>query len=315
MAANELSSAYTPLEKPMRITEQHWREGIVPLVSFSCITYNHVNFIRDTIEGFLMQETTFPVEILIHDDASTDGTAEIVREYELKYPQLITAIYQTENHYSRGIRPLQNFILPISKGKYIALCEGDDYWVSPTKTEEQVEVFRKNKNISLVSTKYLAVENEQVLYEVEQGGTNTYMFRRLDYEYPSKRQQYIFFGDSVLVNTLSHKGDIHNIPKVAAVWRKHSGGVWSTIVDNDPRLYRFRHSSTEFWMAEFYLEKHQHKRAVSHLVNSLMLLLNSFPEIKLPSMLWLLANMLLPRGVLISILKIRKNLQKKARSL
>ena len=93
---------YTPLAKPLRITEHNWPEGTVPLVSITCITYNHVNFIRDAIEGFLMQETTFPVEILIHDDASNDGTAEIVREYDARYPQLIKAIYQTENQYSRG---------------------------------------------------------------------------------------------------------------------------------------------------------------------------------------------------------------------
>jgi glycosyltransferase involved in cell wall biosynthesis len=88
---------YTPLPRPVRITEHQWPEGTVPLVTITCVTYQHVNFIRDAIEGFLMQETTFPVEILIHDDASTDGTADIVREYEAKYPHLIKPIYQMEN--------------------------------------------------------------------------------------------------------------------------------------------------------------------------------------------------------------------------
>jgi hypothetical protein len=76
------------LQKPVRIIEQVWAEGTVPLVSIWCITYNHANFIRDAIQGFLMQKTTFPVEIFIHDDASTDGTAEIIQEYSNKYSDI-----------------------------------------------------------------------------------------------------------------------------------------------------------------------------------------------------------------------------------
>ncbi len=75
-----------------------------PLISICCQTYNHASYIRECIDGFLMQQTTFPVEILIHDDASSDGTDNIIREYEAKYPDLIFPIYQTENQYSRGIR-------------------------------------------------------------------------------------------------------------------------------------------------------------------------------------------------------------------
>ena len=104
------------LDEPIPITSQQWREGTIPLVSISCITYNHENFIRDAIEGFLMQKTTFPVEILIHDDASTDKTAEIVREYEKKYPQLIKPIYQTENQYSKKVVHTKR-----GRGKYYAL--------------------------------------------------------------------------------------------------------------------------------------------------------------------------------------------------
>lgn len=72
------------------------------MVSVCCITYNHANFIREAIESFLMQKTTFPIEILIHDDASADGTAEIIKEYENKYPDIIKPIYQTENQYQQG---------------------------------------------------------------------------------------------------------------------------------------------------------------------------------------------------------------------
>lgn len=113
-----------------------------PLVSICCITYNHENYIRDAIEGFLMQETDFPFEIIIHDDASTDATADIIREYERKYPDIIKPIYQTENQYSKGEK-VTLFTLKAARGKYIALCEGDDYWIDPLKLQKQINEMEK----------------------------------------------------------------------------------------------------------------------------------------------------------------------------
>lgn len=114
-----------------------------PLVSVCCFTYNHEKYIRDAIEGFLMQKAEFPFEIIIHDDASTDMTADIIREYEEKYPEIIKPIYQTENQYSKGVQ------VPIlayerSKGKYIAVCEGDDYWTDPLKLQKQILEMEKH---------------------------------------------------------------------------------------------------------------------------------------------------------------------------
>jgi len=98
-----------------------------PLASISCITFNHVKYIRDALNGFLMQKTNFPIEILIHDDASTDGTEEIIREYEGKYPEIIKPLYEKENQWGKGRRGSAIFNFPRTKGKYIAMCEGDDY--------------------------------------------------------------------------------------------------------------------------------------------------------------------------------------------
>ncbi len=111
------------------------------IVSVCCITYNHENFIRNAIEGFLMQKTTFLIEILIHDDTSTDKTAEIVREYEQKFPQLIKPIYQTENQHSKKDGTIGRIQRGRARGKYYALCEGDDYWTDPLKLQKQVEFF------------------------------------------------------------------------------------------------------------------------------------------------------------------------------
>lgn len=110
-----------------------------PLVSITCLTYNHAPYLRQCLDGFVMQKTSFPIEILIYDDASEDGTQDIIREYERKYPDLIKPIYQTENQYSKGVKVEFVYNYPRAKGKYIAFCEGDDYWTDPNKLQKQID--------------------------------------------------------------------------------------------------------------------------------------------------------------------------------
>jgi len=130
-----------------------------PLVSIACITYNHENYIRDTLEGFLMQKTNFPYEIIIHDDASTDNTARIIGEYEKKYPSIIKPIYQKENKYKITKRILITYVFPNCKGKYIAICEGDDYWIDSYKLQKQVDFLMNHKDYGAVFT------HSNILYE------------------------------------------------------------------------------------------------------------------------------------------------------
>lgn len=124
----------------------------LPLVSISCITYNHAPYIRQCLDGFLMQKTNFKFEVLIHDDASIDGTEEIIREYEAKYPDIIKALYEEENQWRKGRRGSKTFNYPRAKGKYIALCEGDDYWIDPYKLQKQVDFLEKNSEYGLCYT-------------------------------------------------------------------------------------------------------------------------------------------------------------------
>lgn len=120
-----------------------------PIVSICCIAYNHEPYIEDAIEGFLMQETGFPIEILIHDDASKDKTAEIIRKYEEKYPEIIKPIYQTINQFSLGKRINAEFNFTRAQGEFLAICEGDDYWTSPDKLSKQVEELSKQPSSTL----------------------------------------------------------------------------------------------------------------------------------------------------------------------
>lgn len=132
--------------------ELHTEHGKKPLVSIDCITYNHAPHIRQCLDGFLKQKTDFLIEILIHDDASTDGTANIIREYEQKYPDLIKPIYQTENQWSKGKNISAKFNYPRAKGKYIAICEGDDYWTDPLKLKKQVDFLESHPDYGLIHT-------------------------------------------------------------------------------------------------------------------------------------------------------------------
>ncbi len=117
-------------------------------VSILCLCFNHEKYIRKCLDGFVMQECDFEYEVLIHDDASTDASAQIIKEYEQKYPNIIKPIYQTENQFSKGIKISKTFLFPRVKGEYIALCEGDDFWTDPHKLKKQVEFLDANAEYS-----------------------------------------------------------------------------------------------------------------------------------------------------------------------
>lgn len=120
----------------------------IPLVSICCITYNHEAFLRDAIEGFLSQVTDFPFEIIIHDDASTDRTPDIIREYAGRYPDIIIPVFQSVNQNSQG-KKCTAIILPYARGKYVALCDGDDYWTSQDKLQKQYDYMEAHPDCAL----------------------------------------------------------------------------------------------------------------------------------------------------------------------
>lgn len=113
------------------------------LVSVCCTAYNHAKYIRSCLDGFVNQKTDFKYEVIVHDDASTDNTANIIREYADKYPEIIKPIFQ-KNQYSKGVPIYEKFIFPKCTGKYIAYCEGDDYWCNENKLQKQVDVLERN---------------------------------------------------------------------------------------------------------------------------------------------------------------------------
>lgn len=130
------------------------KDGSLPLLSIACITYNQEPYIRQCLDGFIMQKTNFKFEIVIHDDASTDGTADIIKDYIEKYPDLFVPILQKKNRYSEGKGILVPYVFPKCRGKYIAFCEGDDYWIDPLKLQKQVDYLETHDDCGIVHTDF-----------------------------------------------------------------------------------------------------------------------------------------------------------------
>lgn len=263
------SLQFTPLPAPRRITEHNWDPATIPLVSIRCITYNHVNFIRDAIEGFLMQETTFPVEIIIHDDASTDGTANIVHEYAKKYPSIIVAICQKENQYSKGIKPILH-IQKLIRGVYIATCEGDDYWTDPNKLQIQVSYLNSHPECVVSGHDAFIVDEEGRLIassklpntskrdftaqEMMQGSawilTMSHIYRNLLSLETIPELSHIKNGDIFLVSVLGKYGSSKYHSEIKpACYRQHQGGIWSMQSDITRRN---DHLNSWFWIYRYW---------------------------------------------------------------
>ncbi len=215
------------------------------LVSICSITYNHALFIRQCLDGFIMQKCDFDFEILIHDDASTDETSQIISEYQNKYPNLIKPIYQTENQWSKGERRIQSkYNFSRAQGKYIALCEGDDYWTDPLKLQKQVDFLESNLEYvvchhsfdvidgegTVVKDRSTDMKNDYSSEEMAIGkafmSTNTMLFRNV--QIPIVKGD-IVNGDVFLTSQLSKFGKAKFLSSVKpSNYRIHSGGVWST---------------------------------------------------------------------------------------
>lgn len=221
------------------------------MVSIICNAYNHGEYIKDALEGFVVQKTTFPFEILIHDDASTDDTAEIIRQYERKYPELIKPIYQRENQHSQNISISNTFQYPRAKGRYIALCEGDDYWIDDHKLQKQFDAMEKCQEVDMcahtasikIGGKYkgLIMPKDKMCIietnEVIQGGggyfaTNSLFFRRNIFkDVPSFRIAYQI--DYSLQIWGSLRGGVLFIPDNMSVYRKFNKNSWSLRMRKD----------------------------------------------------------------------------------
>ncbi len=257
------------------------------VVSVCSLAFNHEKYIARAIEGFLMQKTTFPIEIIIHDDASTDRTASIIKEFYERFPDLIVPIFQTENQYSKGIRPSATFVWPRARGKYIALCEGDDYWTDPMKLQKQVDFLEANEDYVLCCHDAMTIDEEKGVisksyhnkpprqntpyYTVEDfimNPTNfiptaSIVFRKEALYKNTEWDSGINLGDIFLIVSLcshSQNNKIKFINEVMSVYRIHKNSVYMGMSDVEKSLasifaririsrYFLQHKeSFDFWL-------------------------------------------------------------------
>lgn len=218
-------------------------------VSVCCLTYNHAAFIRQAIDSFLMQRTDFDFEILIHDDASTDGTREILKEYEARFPGVVKVMYQQKNTFSvTGKYPIVN-LYRLAMGQYIAECDGDDFWSDPCKLQKQVDFLDANPGYVMAHHAYMILENgktrvphtdppldfSQVDLIRYTGlgygiGYSTRMFRNVFSEETEKDIE-VMAGDYPFVVYLGTIGSAKYIPGIAPSYyrRCHGGNSWCSL--------------------------------------------------------------------------------------
>jgi glycosyltransferase involved in cell wall biosynthesis len=227
-----------------------------PLVSICTVAFNHENYIEKMIQSILNQKTNFDYELLIHDDASLDATTDIIKKYTIKYPNIIKPIFQKENQFSQGIRPNIEYNIPRAEGKYLAFCDGDDYWCDPLKLQKQIDFLETNlefsgcthntkisrERVENKSEEELVVYNPQKdIYTIEDFTkgeayfhTTAYIFR-----FNENKKNYILElskqirGDWFRSILFASFGPIKYLDEVMSVYRIHDKGIWSELSEQE----------------------------------------------------------------------------------
>lgn len=226
------------------------------MVSVKCLAYNHEKFIRQALDGFVMQKTNFRYEVLIHDDASTDSTAAIITEYAEKYPDIIKPLLEKENLFSKPDGDhINQTILPALRGKYIALCEGDDYWTDPNKLQKQVDFMESHPDFTFCfHNAILHFENgsqpdkpftnletreysEKELIDDWKAPTAAFLFPSKILNSPIYQQvlasKKLIVGDNPLMRTCMHYGRAYAFAEPMSVYRIQPTGATQHLNDLD----------------------------------------------------------------------------------
>ncbi|MFU8861772.1 MAG: glycosyltransferase [Cyclonatronaceae bacterium] len=239
-----------------------------PLVSVCCTTYNMEKIVSETIDSILAQKTSFPFELIIHDDASTDRTQEIINSYAQKYPGIIKTIFQKKNIYTSHEGGLgymfNNFILPETRGEFIAISDGDDYWTDPEKLQKQID------HLNATSESVACFTNARIINEIDSnrsreyhnnqeegfvpelsialraGGyysASTLVFRKKSFMSSIYYKHFDEFAkyheyDTTFIYCLMLAGKISYLSDVTAIYRQWIGGLYSSIMYDPEKTAR-----------------------------------------------------------------------------
>ena len=216
-----------------------------PLVSIIVITYNHEAYVEETIQGILAQQCDFPIELIIGEDKSKDRTLEICLDYQKKYPTLIRVVTWHEN-----VGANANFlrVWGRARGKYVAICEGDDYWIDPDKLTKQAALMEQSPSTMLCGAKVCILDNfkasscgevfgppqmkehfgfedviEEYLFH-----TSTFLLRKSEFKIPACARS-VHCVDEVLMAAAARQGNLRCLPDTVSVYRLHTGGIFSRL--------------------------------------------------------------------------------------
>ncbi|WP_447957141.1 glycosyltransferase [Vreelandella sp. EE7] len=255
----------TPPAGPVIAQSEHVKGA--PVVSVFCPTYNHGNFVEDAIKGIVAQKTSFPFEIVLHDDASTDGTQKIIQKYADQYPDLIKPIYQEKNLFQQGLKAT-DFCFPKMQGRYIAMCEGDDYWTDVNKLQKQFDFMEKNPDVVLchhdafvfdengmVAKSKLRDEFKRDYSKEDMLKNNCFiltlsMFFRKEFSHFPKEKLNAGNGDNFLIALLGKYGKSKYMADIKpAAYRMHGDSLWSSKSLKEKNKMQ---ANTFKWMSLYY---------------------------------------------------------------
>jgi glycosyltransferase involved in cell wall biosynthesis len=224
------------------------------MVSVVVACYNHERYIKQCLESLVAQKVNFEFEILVNDDGSLDDSAKIIKAFVLNYPDKFRVIYQKENQYSKGVKPWFHILFPLVQTKYIALCEGDDYWLDPYKLQKQVDFLEANPSFVYIGSKAISnigeinklnfnkdfdisrskiIEQNDYLFQNCIPFSCTVLFRKID-----KVNNALFncnaigFGDYTLAISILNHGKAMLSEEIWSFYRIHPGGVYSQVNAN-----------------------------------------------------------------------------------
>jgi len=248
-----------PLPTEQELTLR-WTKDDPVVVSIACATFNHADLIEDSIHGFLCQRTDFRFEIIIRDDASTDGTRRILEDFQRRYPSVIRLILHHQNTFSLGKYPFYDFAESI-RGEFVAFCEGDDFWICDDKIQQQVDQLRRLPGCvasvagtimvdsATASESVIGLTNNEMIYSgvvSKYHHTSTYLIRSEEFQKIISRYFISngLYGDSTLSRFLIHNGTICTLPEVVSVYWIHEKGIWNSLSPLEKAQEEFRISLT-----------------------------------------------------------------------
>lgn len=266
--------------KPLPLAEltKDWGKGR-PRVSILCPTYQHVSFIRDALDGFLSQVTNFPFELIVRDDASTDGTQDVLLEYGILYPGVLSLILESKNTWPIE-KPLQA-LLEAAQGDFVAICEGDDYWFDPYRLQHLIDEIDSKPNASLVEDGALVVEGSIVKGFLDPGfgGLRTWVIRSraIDQSAIQRFSAHIFTGDGFLQAMAESFGERIRIDSHSCVYREHEGGIYTGLRKTNNRALQVQRSISQYWISVYLYEGGFKSRSKLHAAQALEILSQSHP--------------------------------------